>query len=167
MALGDAADGGVAGHLRDEVEVEREERRAQAHARGGHGGFAAGVACADDDYVVLFGESEIRWVAAEFQQCSGRAIPEQPGNDDVGIENQPHQPAERVRRSARIAAISTATSSGDMKSGSSTAAIRSMAANNSSRLWAFRRSRRSSSIESEDSRPARSASAASLSGKVI
>ncbi len=56
MALGDAANGGVAGHLRDEVEVEREESGAQAHARGGHGGFAASVSGAYDDYVVLFGE---------------------------------------------------------------------------------------------------------------
>src|SRR5271170_1271496 len=55
MALGDAADGGVAGHLRDEVEVEREERRAQAHARRSDGGFAAGVSRADYYYFVLFG----------------------------------------------------------------------------------------------------------------
>jgi hypothetical protein len=54
MALGDTADGGVAGHLRDEVEIQREERCAQAHARGGDGGFAAGVPCADHDYFVLF-----------------------------------------------------------------------------------------------------------------
>ena len=57
MAFGDAADGGVAGHLRDEVEVQREERGAQAHARGGHRGFAAGVAGADDDDVELFGKA--------------------------------------------------------------------------------------------------------------
>lgn len=56
MALGDASDGGVAGHLGDEVEVEGEQCGAQAHARGGHGGFAAGVSGADDDHVVLFGE---------------------------------------------------------------------------------------------------------------
>ena len=55
MALGDAADGGVAGHLRDEVEIQREERRAQAHARRGDGRFAAGVSRADYDYFVLFG----------------------------------------------------------------------------------------------------------------
>ena len=47
MALGDAADGGVAGHLRDEVEVQREEGRAQAHACGRGCGFATGVAGAD------------------------------------------------------------------------------------------------------------------------
>jgi hypothetical protein len=47
MALGDPADGWVAGHLRDEVHVEGEERGAQAHARGGSRGFAAGMAGAD------------------------------------------------------------------------------------------------------------------------
>jgi len=56
MALGDAADGWVAGHLGDEVEVEREERCAQTHARGGGGGFAACVAGADDKDVEMFGE---------------------------------------------------------------------------------------------------------------
>ena len=57
VALGDAADGGVAGHLRDEVEVQGEEGGAQAHARGGGRGFAAGVAGADDEDVELFGKA--------------------------------------------------------------------------------------------------------------
>ena len=57
MALGYAADGRVAGHLGDEVEVEREEGRSEAHARCCGGGFAASVACADDQDVELFGES--------------------------------------------------------------------------------------------------------------
>ena len=57
MALGDAADGRVAAHLRDEVEVQGEEGGAEAHARGGHRGFAAGVAGAYDDYVELFGKA--------------------------------------------------------------------------------------------------------------
>jgi hypothetical protein len=56
MAFGDTSDSGVAGHLRDEVEVEREERGAEAHAGGGHSGFAASMAGAYDDYVVLFGK---------------------------------------------------------------------------------------------------------------
>ena len=56
MALGDAADGRIAGHLRDEIEVQREEGGAQAHARGGDGGFAAGMSGSDDDDIVLFGE---------------------------------------------------------------------------------------------------------------
>src|SRR6185437_8237632 len=56
MAFGDASDGGVAGHLGDEIEVEREQRGAQAHAGRSHGGFAAGVSSPHDDYVVLFGK---------------------------------------------------------------------------------------------------------------
>ena len=59
MALGDAADGGIAGHLRDQVEVQGEERGAQAHAGRGDGGFAAGVSGADDGYVEVFCEAHI------------------------------------------------------------------------------------------------------------
>ncbi len=54
MALGDAADGGVAAHLGDEVHVHGDERGLEAHARGSHGGFAASVAGADDNDIVLF-----------------------------------------------------------------------------------------------------------------
>ena len=57
MALGDAADGGVAAHLGDEVEVHGDERGLEAHARGGHGGLAAGVARAHHGDIVLFGKS--------------------------------------------------------------------------------------------------------------
>ncbi len=56
MSLGDAADGGIAGHLRDQVDVQRVERGLQAHAGRGHGGFASGMSGADHDYVELFGE---------------------------------------------------------------------------------------------------------------
>ncbi len=56
VSLGDAADGGVAGHLRDEVGVEGEEGGAQSHARGGHGGFAAGMTGSDDGDIEMFGE---------------------------------------------------------------------------------------------------------------
>ena len=54
VTLGGAADGRVAGHEGDGVEVHGEEEGAVAHARGGQGGFAACVACADDYYVVGF-----------------------------------------------------------------------------------------------------------------
>ena len=57
VALGHAADGRIAAHLRDEVQVHGDERGLQAHARGGHGGLAAGVPGAHDDHIVLFGES--------------------------------------------------------------------------------------------------------------
>ena len=55
VSLGDAADGGVAGHLRDEVGVEGEQGGAQSHARGGHGGLAAGMTGSDDGDIDLFG----------------------------------------------------------------------------------------------------------------
>ena len=47
---------GIARHLRDQVDVQRVERGLQAHACGGHGGLASGMAGADHDYVELFGE---------------------------------------------------------------------------------------------------------------
>ena len=54
VALGDAADGGVAGHLRDEVQVHGAERRAQPHARRRHSSLATGVAGADYDHIEFF-----------------------------------------------------------------------------------------------------------------
>jgi hypothetical protein len=57
MAFGDTADGWVAAHLGDEIEVHGDERRLKAHASGSHGGFATGVTGADHGDVVLFGES--------------------------------------------------------------------------------------------------------------
>ena len=59
MAFGDAADGWVAAHLGDEVEVEGEDGGAEAHARGGHGGFASCVAGAYYYYVELFGKASL------------------------------------------------------------------------------------------------------------
>jgi hypothetical protein len=56
MALGDAADGRVAAHLRDQVEIHGDDGRLEAHARGRHRSFAAGMARADYGYVELFGE---------------------------------------------------------------------------------------------------------------
>ncbi len=53
VALGDAADGGVAGHLRDQVEVHGDHGGPQAQARAGARGFAPGMAGADDHDVVL------------------------------------------------------------------------------------------------------------------
>ena len=56
VAFGDAADGGVAAHLGDEVEVHGDEGGFEAHAGGGHCGLTAGVACADYGDIVLFGK---------------------------------------------------------------------------------------------------------------
>jgi hypothetical protein len=55
VALGDAADGRVARHLRDQVQVHGDHGGAQAHARAGARGFAAGVTGADDHDVVPVG----------------------------------------------------------------------------------------------------------------
>jgi hypothetical protein len=57
MPLSDAADGGVAGHLGDEVDIESIEGGFQAHAGGGHGGFASGVPGAYYYDIELFGET--------------------------------------------------------------------------------------------------------------
>jgi len=54
MALGQSADGGVAEHERDAVEVHGEHERGRAHARSSKRCLASGVACADDNDVVFF-----------------------------------------------------------------------------------------------------------------
>lgn len=51
VALGRAADGGVAGHLGDGAEAGAQEGGAAAHARGGEGRLATRVAGADNDDV--------------------------------------------------------------------------------------------------------------------
>ena len=57
VSFGDAADGGIAGHLRDQVDIEREQCCLQSHARRGHGSLTAGMSGADDDQVELFCKS--------------------------------------------------------------------------------------------------------------
>jgi hypothetical protein len=56
MTLRDSADSRIAGHLRDEIDVERVESGLQAHACACHRSFASGVSGADYDDVELFGE---------------------------------------------------------------------------------------------------------------
>ncbi len=56
VSLGYAADSGIAGHLRDEINVERVKRGPQPHARRSHSGFATGMAGADYNDVVGFCE---------------------------------------------------------------------------------------------------------------
>ena len=62
VAFGEAADGGVAAHLPDGVEVLGDEGDAAAEAGDGEGGFDAGVPAADDDDVkaALVGEGHVR-----------------------------------------------------------------------------------------------------------
>jgi hypothetical protein len=56
MALSDPAHGRVAGHLGNQVDVQREQGGLQPHAGRGHGCLAAGVSSADHDDIVLFGK---------------------------------------------------------------------------------------------------------------
>ena len=56
VPFGNSANGGIARHLRDEVNVKRVERGLQAHASGSHGGLASGMTGADHDNVIGFGE---------------------------------------------------------------------------------------------------------------
>ena len=53
MALGRPADGGVAGHERDGVQIERQQQRGHAHARSGQRRLAARMPRADDAKIVL------------------------------------------------------------------------------------------------------------------
>ena len=55
MALADAADCGVAGHLAQPVAAVGEQERCRTGAGGGGGGLAAGMAAADDDDIVGHG----------------------------------------------------------------------------------------------------------------
>ena len=55
VTLGDAADGRIAAHLGDQVQVHGDHGRAQANAGAGARGFTAGVAGADDNDVVPVG----------------------------------------------------------------------------------------------------------------
>ena len=57
VPLGDAANGGVAGHLGDQVEVHGNDGGLQAHAGGCHGCFATGVPGADYGDVEFFGKT--------------------------------------------------------------------------------------------------------------
>ena len=55
VALADAADRGIAGHLSDVVEIERQYQGLGAHPRRGERGLDPGVPGADHDDVVLHG----------------------------------------------------------------------------------------------------------------
>ena len=94
------ADGGVAGHLRDEVEVHGDHGGVETHARAGARGFASRMARADDEHVVLVGhcyycsrmrilivgsggrEHALAWRLAQTAEVF--AIPGNPGMAEVG-----------------------------------------------------------------------------------
>ena len=54
MSFCDASDGGVARHLRDQIDVERVQRGLQAHARCRHRGLAASMSGSDHNYIEMF-----------------------------------------------------------------------------------------------------------------
>src|SRR2546430_2030350 len=58
VPLCDAADGRVAGHLRDEIQVHRDHRGFETHARACTSGLATGVTGAYHDDVVNF----LHWI---------------------------------------------------------------------------------------------------------
>ncbi len=57
VALADAADGRVAAHLPQRLDIVREQQRAQAHARSRQRGFGAGMAAADHDDLVFLSKT--------------------------------------------------------------------------------------------------------------
>jgi hypothetical protein len=62
MAFGQAADGRVAAHLGDRVEVHRQKKGLAAHPSGSEGGFATRVPGADHNHIVGFWINEHRGV---------------------------------------------------------------------------------------------------------
>jgi hypothetical protein len=59
MAFGNSAHGGIAGHLRNKVYVQRVKGSLQPHAGRGYRSFASRVTGADYDHVELFGEGHL------------------------------------------------------------------------------------------------------------
>jgi len=55
LSLGQAADGGVAGHLTDGVEVHRQQQRLATHTCRSQGRLDPGMAGADHNHVINFG----------------------------------------------------------------------------------------------------------------
>ena len=88
LALGEAADGGVAGHLGDAFGGDGEQRGPCAEASGGGGGLAAGVAGADDEDVERGFRHGRHYTVrnAAPRPCSGR--PEQGRRAECGVRNK-------------------------------------------------------------------------------
>jgi len=57
VALADAADGRIAAHLSQSLDVVREQQRLPAHTCGGQRGLGAGMASADHDDLECFVET--------------------------------------------------------------------------------------------------------------
>ena len=61
VSFSDSAYGGIAGHLGDQIDIQRKKCRLQAHARCGHRGLTSCVTRADHYYIELFGEFHSRY----------------------------------------------------------------------------------------------------------
>jgi hypothetical protein len=55
MAFGQAADGGIAGHLGNRFQMDGHQAGLEPHATHGSGSLAPGVACADHDDIIIWG----------------------------------------------------------------------------------------------------------------
>ena len=58
MTFGEPADSGVAGHLTDGVQVDRQEQGLASHAGRGQGGLDAGMTGTHHDHVIALGIHE-------------------------------------------------------------------------------------------------------------
>ncbi len=81
MALADAADGRVAAHRAHGFDGVGQQQGVRAGTRGGHAGFGAGVAAADDDGIENFGVThdrfallQVRTADAAKKTRDGRAL---------------------------------------------------------------------------------------------
>ncbi len=60
MSFADSADRGIAGHLSDQIQVERQERSVRAQTRSGGRSFTAGMSGANHDHIKNFVEDHFR-----------------------------------------------------------------------------------------------------------
>ena len=72
LTFGDAADGGIAGHLADGIEILSEQGDRTAETLGGEGGLDTGVTCSDDGHVEEGGVDKITHRAGKKQTFKGR-----------------------------------------------------------------------------------------------
>ena len=94
LPLGHAADGRIAAHLADGIEIRGQQRRAGSQARRGRGRFRAGMAGADHHHVeVVLGG----WHACDYLADTHDTVPGIAGNrspNDLCIKRHPtHEPA--------------------------------------------------------------------------
>ena len=94
MALADAADGRVAAHLAERLDVVGEQQRAPPHAGGRERGLGAGVAAADHDHVDI--PLRIAWYSDSLKGLSARdSAYSKPAG---GVQNRQGTNARRLAR---------------------------------------------------------------------